>query len=59
MTYDIKSCPHCGGDVCMDYERIPGQGKCLLCSRVVWKHQIPVTMKFTGAKVNKKTNEPR
>ena len=54
MTYAIRGCPHCGGDVYLDYKHNSDMGKCLLCSRVVWKHKIPVLVKFIGAKVDGK-----
>ena len=58
MTYALRGCPHCQGDVYMDYKQNPAMGKCLQCSRVVWEHQIPVGVSFSGAPVKgKKKND--
>lgn len=54
MTYAIKGCPRCGGDVYLDYKHNTNMGKCLQCSRIIWKNQIPVGVQFTGAKVDGK-----
>jgi len=54
MTIALKGCPHCNGDVFLDYKHNPSMGKCVLCSRIVWKHQIPVGIQITGAPVDGK-----